>query len=282
MRISFVVGVLCTFLVVSNCYAIDIWHSDNGYHQGYNIYTLTLDAQDVLFEPSIEGGIEKIELFVDAYDVKDQLIYSGILNVRPFADCQATRTTIIYLETEEEVQKMLIRKASAIINDKRVDLLKTSVGLSVKESPLKDAINIVIVDQSQQIPTQNPTQNTKPKGQKNTSQTASQTPIQQNLSPQQIDDIARAMMIEGQIFGKVSVCYPILGTEPEVKAITEGYVQFYKSKYSQQILKQTLNLFQIGFAMGEQEQKKQGDRGCTQVFDQFQQMANVIGYQIPQ
>ena len=125
----------------ANVAPILLWHSNTGWVQGMCSYQLTFDGQGVFFESAT--GIEKFSLSVDVFDGQGNRIASDTLHTEPFADSDATRTTVSYWEGDCEAKRIVIWKAEAVIDGEVVDLLKTN-RLRIQESPLKEAIEFNI------------------------------------------------------------------------------------------------------------------------------------------
>lgn len=118
-----------------------LWHSNTGWVQGMCSYQLTFDGQGVFFERAT--GIEQLSLSVDVFDAQGNRIASDTLHTEPFADSDATRTTVSYWEGDCEAKRIVIWKAEAVIDGETVDLLKTN-RLRIQESPLKETIELNI------------------------------------------------------------------------------------------------------------------------------------------
>ena len=106
-----------------------------------DVYQLTFDGQGVFFESAT--GIEQLSLSVDVFDAQGNRLASDTLHTEPFADSDATRTTVSYWEGDCEAKRIVIWKAEAVIDGETVDLLKTN-RLRIQESPLKETIELNI------------------------------------------------------------------------------------------------------------------------------------------
>lgn len=104
-------------------------------------YQLTFDGQGVFFESAT--GIEQLSLSVDVFDAQGNRLTSDTLHTEPFADSDATRTTVSYWEGDCEAKRIVIWKAEAVIDGETVDLLKTN-RLKIEDSPLKEAVELAI------------------------------------------------------------------------------------------------------------------------------------------
>ena len=118
-----------------------LWHSNTGWVQGMCSYQLTFDGQGVFFESAT--GIEQLSLSVDVFDAQGNRLASDTLHTEPFADSDATRTTVSYWEGDCEAKRIVIWKAEAVIDGETVDLLKTN-RLKIEDSPLKEAVELAI------------------------------------------------------------------------------------------------------------------------------------------
>ena len=118
-----------------------LWHSNTGWVQGMCSYQLTFDGQGIFFES--ETGVESLTLSVDVFDAQGNRLASDMIDTEPFADSNATRTTISYWEGDCEAKRIVIWKAEAVIDGSTVDLLKTGQ-LHIEESPLKEAIELTV------------------------------------------------------------------------------------------------------------------------------------------
>lgn len=121
-----ITGLLST-LLISQLHAIEMWHADSAFAgQGMCSAKFTFDG----------GGWDKIQnlrVSVTAYKAGKK-IDSGILEVNEFGNCSACRYEEAFLESEEmcnENLSIVVTKATAIVNGKKTDLLRSN-GLTIR------------------------------------------------------------------------------------------------------------------------------------------------------
>jgi len=107
-----------------NLGAIDIWHSNCVFaNMGMFSASFTFDG----------AGIEEInnlKVSVNAFDKSGKIVTSGVLEVDQFGGGGAGRYATAFLESEDicaDGLTIVITKASAIIKDKKLDLLKAKL-----------------------------------------------------------------------------------------------------------------------------------------------------------
>ena len=108
----------------SNLGAIDIWHSNCVFaNMGMFSAEFTFDGLGI-------DEINNLKVSVNAVDKSGKVITSGVLEVDQFGGGGAGRYATAFLESEQICAESLIivvTKASAFINDKKIDLLKTKL-----------------------------------------------------------------------------------------------------------------------------------------------------------
>lgn len=108
------------FVATPAC-ALDFWHSSTTWAgQGQCSAEFTFDS----------GGkdINKLRVDVSAVNLSGKKVASGILEIELFGTSSADRYAQAFLEGEavcEDGLTIVVNKATAVIDDKRVDLLKT-------------------------------------------------------------------------------------------------------------------------------------------------------------
>jgi hypothetical protein len=119
--------------VVYPSYAVDFWHSSTVFaNQG---------QCSALF--SFDSGMEEIknlQVTVSAVNKSGKKVASGILEIQEFGGSTADRYSQAFLEGEElcaDDLTIVVSKATAIINGKQVDLLKTKMLSARNFKPFK-------------------------------------------------------------------------------------------------------------------------------------------------
>ena len=109
---------------ISNLGAIDIWHSNCVFaNMGMFSAEFTFDGLGI-------DEINDLKVSVNAIDKSGKVVTSGVLEVNQFGGGGAGRYATAFLESEQICAVSLtivITKASAVINDKKIDLLKTKL-----------------------------------------------------------------------------------------------------------------------------------------------------------
>ncbi len=102
-------------------YAIDFWNSSTVYaNQGQCSAQFSFD--------SAMDEIKKLSVAVSAIDKSGKKVTSGVLEVEQFGESNANRYAYAFLEGEEicnDDLTILVTKATAMVNGKRTDLLKS-------------------------------------------------------------------------------------------------------------------------------------------------------------
>ena len=115
-------------LFVSSCftasaYAIDVWHSS----------TIWAGQGQCSAVFSFDSGMEEInnlQVNISAVNKAGKKVASGMLQIARFGQSSADRYADAFLEGEEicaDGLTIVVNKATAVIDGKRVDLLKTKV-----------------------------------------------------------------------------------------------------------------------------------------------------------
>ena len=108
----------------SNLGAIDIWHSNCVFaNMGMFSAEFTFDGLGI-------DEINDLKVSVNAIDKSGKVVTSGVLEVNQFGGGGAGRYATAFLESEQicaDGLTIVITKASAMINEKRIDLLKTKL-----------------------------------------------------------------------------------------------------------------------------------------------------------
>lgn len=104
-------------------HAVDLWHSNTvwaGQGQCSAVFTFDSGLED----------IKKLQVSVSATNRSGKRVASGVLEVPQFGQSSATRYAEAYLEGEdlcEDDLTITVTKASAIIDGKRTDLVKSRI-----------------------------------------------------------------------------------------------------------------------------------------------------------
>ena len=125
------------FCTVSPAYALDMWHSSTFWAgQGQCSAVFTFDA-------AIDDT-QDLQVTVSVIDKSGKKVASGVLSIKELGQSQADRYANASIEGEEVCEDNLtivVNKATAIINGKKVDLLKTKQ-LTVRDfKPFKIRLN---------------------------------------------------------------------------------------------------------------------------------------------
>lgn len=114
---------LSVSFLAAPAYAIDFWHSNtvwSGQGQCSAVFTFDSGLED----------IKKLQVSVSAINRSGKRVASGVLEVPQFGQSSATRYAEAYLEGEDLCDDDLtitVTKASAMIDGKRTDLVKSRV-----------------------------------------------------------------------------------------------------------------------------------------------------------
>ena len=125
-------------LVITSClttpaYAVDFWHSSTvwaGQGQCSAVF-------------SFDNGMEEIknlQVSVTATNKAGKKVSSGVLEIRQFGQSNADRYADAFLEGEEicaDDLTIVVNKATAIVNGKRTDLLKSKALTARNFKPFK-------------------------------------------------------------------------------------------------------------------------------------------------
>ena len=118
----------------SNLGAIDIWHSNCVFaNMGMFSAEFTFDGLGI-------DEINNLKVSVNAIDKSGKVITSGVLEVDQFGGPGAGRYASAFLESQDicsDGLTIVITKASAVINDKKIDLLKSKLISIRKFQPYK-------------------------------------------------------------------------------------------------------------------------------------------------
>jgi len=108
----------------SNLGAIDIWHSNCVFaNMGMFSAAFTFDGAGI-------DEINNLKVSVNAIDKSGKVVTSGVLEVDQFGGGGAGRYATAFLESEQicaDGLTIVVTKASAMINEKRIDLLKSKL-----------------------------------------------------------------------------------------------------------------------------------------------------------
>lgn len=114
---------LVTSSLAAPVHAVDLWHSNTvwaGQGQCSAVFTFDSGLED----------IKKLQVSVSATNRSGKRVASGVLEVPQFGQSSATRYAEAYLEGEdlcEDDLTITVTKASAIIDGKRTDLVKSRI-----------------------------------------------------------------------------------------------------------------------------------------------------------
>lgn len=124
---------LAASCLTAPAYAIDFWHSNTVWAgQGQCSAVFTFDSG--------LGNIEKLQVSVSAVNKSGKKVASGALQVPQFGQSSETRYAEAFLEGEdlcEEGLVILVNKATAIVDGKRMDLLKSKILVARNFNPYK-------------------------------------------------------------------------------------------------------------------------------------------------
>lgn len=131
MKKTVIVTGLLSILLINQLHAIEMWHAETVWAgQGMCSASFSFDGGGAM------GGdpIQKLRVSVAAYKAGKK-VDSGILEVEQFNTCNADRYAGALLESEamcNDNLTIVVTKATAIVNGKKTDLLKTG-DLSIRE-----------------------------------------------------------------------------------------------------------------------------------------------------
>ena len=113
---------------------IDIWHSNCVFaNMGMFSAEFTFDGFGI-------DEINNLKVSVNAIDQSGKIVTSGVLEMDQFGGPGAGRYASAFLESEDicsDGLTIVITKASAVINDKKIDLLKSKLISIRKFQPYK-------------------------------------------------------------------------------------------------------------------------------------------------
>lgn len=117
----------CRLLIAASCfaapaaYAVDFWHSSTVFaNQGQCSAVFSFDSG--------MQEIEKLQVSVSALNKAGKKVASGVLEIEAFGQSSADRYADAFFEGEalcSDDLTIVVNKASAVIEGKRTDLLKT-------------------------------------------------------------------------------------------------------------------------------------------------------------
>lgn len=128
MRLSLLFAFPIFLFAAIPAHALDFWHSSTvwaGFGQCSAQFT---------FDSGLEE-FKSLQVSINAVDRAGKAVASGVLEIKDFGSSSATRYAEDFLEGEEvcaEGLTIVVTKATAMVNGKRVDLLKTK-GLSARD-----------------------------------------------------------------------------------------------------------------------------------------------------
>lgn len=129
-----VVSLGLLFLVAMPAYAVDFWHSS----------TTWINHGQCSAEFTFDGGgweeIQNLRVSVTAINQAGKKVASGVLEIEQFGNSSADRYAKAFIEGEELCEEKLaivVNKATAIIDGKRIDLMKTKSLTSRDFKPFK-------------------------------------------------------------------------------------------------------------------------------------------------
>lgn len=108
----------------SNLGAIDIWHSNCVFAN------MGMFSAEFTFDGSGIDEISNLKVSVNAIDKSGKTVTSGVLEVAQFGGLGAGRYATAFMESEQicaDGLTIVITKASAVINEKKIDLLKSKL-----------------------------------------------------------------------------------------------------------------------------------------------------------
>lgn len=124
---------LVTSCLAAPAHAVDLWHSNTAWAgQGQCSAVFTFDS-------GLED-IKKLQVSVSATNRSGKRVASGVLEVPQFGQSSATRYAEAYLEGEdlcEDDLTITVTKASAMIDGKRTDLVKSRILVARDFNPYK-------------------------------------------------------------------------------------------------------------------------------------------------
>lgn len=131
--LTFVAIFICT---VTPTYAVDMWHSNTlwaGQGQCSAVFS---------FDSAIDE-MKDLQVSVTAIDKSGKKVASDVLSIKQIGDSEANRYATAFLEGDvcADDLTIVVNKATAIIDGKKVDLLKTKQ-LSLRDfKPFKIRLN---------------------------------------------------------------------------------------------------------------------------------------------